>query len=142
MANYVLAPEEQVIFELNIEAPSKGDDGVVSIAQNLLKTFLPVCQKKTAAILVFTNMRILITNRESCCGDKNKFFWTFPRTALNGDNSFSMIAGGCSCCDTYTFNLGLDLRTTTSISFGTPDVRSVEQAQALIAKIFQLSQNN
>ena len=44
MANYVLAPEEQVIFELNIEAPSKGDDGVVSFAQNLLKTFLPVCR--------------------------------------------------------------------------------------------------
>ena len=88
-------------------------------------------------------MRILITNRTLCCGGSgNKFFWSYPRTALNGDNSFTMIAGGCSCCDAYTFEIGLDLRTTSSISFGTPDVRSIEQAQALIAKIFQLSQND
>ena len=140
---YVLAPGEEVILELNIEAPFRGTNNVVKFGAVLAKLLFSSCAKsKAPAVLVVTNMRVLVTNRPECCGSRNRFFWSYPRTALNGDNSFAMIAGCCSCCDSYTFTIGLKLRTTESISFDTPDVRSVEQAQALIAKLFQLSQND
>ena len=145
MANdaYNLAPGEETFFELEINNPSRSDaDNPIEFVANIIKALLPCCNK-AAALLVVTNMRILVTTNPTCCGSEDKFFWSFPRTALNGNNSFSMTAGQFSCCDKYVFSIGISfgLSSDFNLCFETDNVRSIDQAQALIAKFFQLSQN-
>lgn len=141
---YSLAPGEEVIFELNVQNPIRGNDtDPAAIAQKIIQKLFPFkCCNKSVAVIVVTNMRILVTSLPTCCGGKNKFLWTFPRTALNGVNGFELIAGKYSCCDTYTLSIGLSygLAEDDELSFETPDVRTIEQAQAVLAKFHELAQ--
>ena len=102
---YQLVEGEEVIFELNIEDPSRSDDSNSAGAiLNMVSNIIPLdnipiignllgSQSGAAGVLVITNMRCFITSypeEQSCCGfGRSKgFFWSFPREALNGSNSF------------------------------------------------------
>lgn len=135
--DYLLAPGEELLFELNIDNPMRSNKISLVSLGNLLKRLFP-CSGKAPAVMAVTNQRILVTNRALCCGSKDKYMWSFPRKALNGNNEFFMKKGTCSCCDSYTISIGLSLRSDSDITFETRDITSVEQAQAVLAKFHEL----
>ena len=152
---YQLVEGEEVIFELNIEEPSRSDESspaeaILNIAENIpIIGNLLGSQSGAAGVLVITNMRCFITSypeEQSCCGfGRSKgFFWSFPREALNGSNSFEFSSKTICCCgcNSVTITLGLSIGKGDdfTISFETNDIETREQAEMVLAKFHQLSQ--
>ena len=136
MASYTLAEGEQLVMELTVTNVSRleSDDNPFNFLLNLFKRAMP---NKTAAVIAFTNMRVIITNTDKCCdcGRSNKFMWSYPRHELTGINGFEKIAGKFACCDAYTVSFGIADET---INFETDDVRTVEQAQSVLMALHSL----
>lgn len=152
-----LADGEEVLFELNIEEPTRDDEGdavaaVLNIFHAITSLFsiFSCCSKKSAsAVLYITNMRCVVATLPDKCsflgiGKNEKFFWSFPREALNGNNSFKFSSSLLCCCGCSSASLSLGLSvgkgTDFSISFTTNDIHTVGQAEKVLAKFHQLSQ--
>lgn len=138
MASYTLAEGEQLVMELTVTNVSRLESASnpLNFVQNLFKKSMP-CVDKTAAVIAFTNMRVIITNTDKCCdcGRGHKFMWSYPRYELTGINGFEKIAGQYSCCDAYTVSFGV---ADSTITFETDDVRTVEQAQSVLMALHSL----
>lgn len=162
---YVLAPNEKLIFELNIDEVSlKATEsaGIIgeligqatSFITNILKTIFPsCCQKPGEGLFVVTNSRCLIVFREKIRGfmgfNKSEIrnFLTFPRDVISEWHSYEKVSNtSCWCCTGERFKITMDIygaeHDLKRISFCSHDITSDEEAQALISTLIELSQKS
>lgn len=160
---YVLAPNEELIFELNIDEISlkvKEEAGfigellgqITGFIRKAIKTVLPCCCKKPGeGIFVVTNSRCMIVFREKVRGffgfNKHEVrnFWTFPREAITEWHSYEKLSNTfCWCCTQQEFMISMDIdgddHDLDRISFCSHDITTDEEAQALISTLIELSQ--
>lgn len=162
---YTLAPNEEILFELNIDYVSlcgEEKENIISallgiatgIITKIVKTIFPCCCKKPGeGILVVTNSRCLIVYREKTryflgfTGYETRNFWTFPRRAITEWHSYEKSASTfCWCCTRQEFliTIGIDDEDGQfdKLTFGSYDITSDEEAQALISKLIEVSQKS
>ena len=158
-ALYALSEGEKVIFELNIDDFAKPEKtGFFGALIDTLGEFAPLWSQleeaifgawKPEGILVFTNARCFISIRKTRRGafgitkEEKRDYITFPRKAITEWNSYEKdYSRKCCCCATSKFviSIGLDGKDE-PLTFTTHEIKTDEEAQAVIAKIVELSQN-
>lgn len=151
---YTLAPNEEVLFEVNIDYVSVTEaEEEANFLANLLKSLLPSGGAKTGdGVFVVTNTRLLIVFKNSSRGfmgfysDESRNFWSIPRRALTEWHSYEKAAKTVCCCTKQHFLITIGLDDANGLfdelTFGSYDITSDEEAQALIAKLIEVSQKS
>lgn len=153
---YVLAPGEEVIFELSIDNSSLTDPdqkgGILGFIHSLIPDFLS-CRRKGQGVFVVTNTRCIIamksgTNSCLCCGQKSEVrrFYSFPRWALTESLRYTKVSQTCCWCCTkegYTLYIGVDNdEWDNEINIFSREITSDVEAQALISALIEISQKS
>lgn len=158
-ALYALSEGENVIFELNIDDFKKPETpGLMGKLIDMLEAS-PLYQLifgayKAEGVFVFTNARCFICVKRTRRGfvgftkDESRDYITFPRKAITEWNCYEKAYshkwwGLCACCcatSRFDISIGLDGKDE-PLTFTTHDIKTDEEAQAVIAKIVELSQN-
>lgn len=153
-ALYVLAPEEELIFELNIDNASlKEDDKDSNGILDLIENLLPMLGKPASGegMFVVTNSRCIVVLRKKTrsflgfCRSEERLFWTFPRHAITEWHSYEKASRTCCWCCTgqgFDITIGLDGKEANSLTIHSKDITSDEEAQALISLLIELSQKS
>ena len=164
-AMYALAPNEELIFELNIDEVSlkeESEGGAIGAllnsllegVTNMVKSIFPcLCKKPGEGVFVVTNSRCMIVYREKVRGlfgfnkHEERRFWTFPRRAITERHSYAKSAHtSCWCCSSQNFviTIGLDSDEVDISEFTicSHDITSDLEAQSLISTLIELSQNS
>ena len=149
-ALYTLMENEEVVFELNIDAfeTDEGKDGLLGIVSGLLED-IPIIgmlsnNKKNEGVFVVTNMRCIVATKGEnrffgCSCVENRNFVMYPRSALNGCNGYEKSRK--LCCAGFSISIGVTVGCANeTLTVGTNDIETDEQAQAVVAKLATLVQ--
>ncbi len=145
MANkalYSLLENENVIFELNIDNATRDDEAdiaAVGFVKKIIGLIPIIGSRSTNGVFVVTNMRCLVALQEKAFCSEERVFWSFPRQALNGCSGYSK-SRKC-CCSSFDISIGISVGVTNvALEIETNDIKNDDQAQALVAKLLELSQ--